>query len=384
MKKNLFILVVTSLLTACSTIHDNERVLLADHMFHEQDSILAHASECSDSIVIKYAKGLKVDYQSDGIHVTITNPDPSAKSVQSHTFVVTKPSSRIICTTALQLGNFEVLGLEDKIVGINTLRHIFSARMIEQIEDGKTATIGKEGNFDLEKVIASNPDYILVSASKYGGFDALKECGIPLITHHGYKETNPLGQAEWIKLIGLLTGETRRANAVFSDIEKKYLTLKQEVIRYYTDKDKQPTVISGRQIRDGWYFVGGKSYMAQIIHDAGASYILTDNQESGGVTNDFEWVYAKGLHADFWQTDGSFDGDYTLNTLAAEDERYTTMDAYKNGNVVFCNLSQTPYRELGGVQPHYILADFVKAFHPELLPNYEPRYYKKLRKSEEE
>ena len=30
--------------------------------------------------------------------------------------------NRFICTTALQLGNFEVLGMEDKIVGINSLK----------------------------------------------------------------------------------------------------------------------------------------------------------------------------------------------------------------------------------------------------------------------
>lgn len=363
------------LLFSCATSQDERKGLIADQLFHDQDSILSHAKDYSDTIRIKYAKGLKVDYRKDGIHVTITNPDPAARSAKPQQIIIKKSSSRFICTTALQLGNFEVLELEDKIVGINSLRHIFSLRMIDQLESGKTAEIGKEGNFDLEAVMAAKPDYILVSASKYGGFEPLKECNIPLILHHGYKETSPLGQAEWIKLIGLLTGETRRANAVFSDIERKYLTLKQEVERTYSDKKKLPTVISGRQLRDGWYFVGGRSYMAQIFKDAGADYIMKDNNESGGVTLDFEAVYAKGVKADFWQTDGSSKGNYTMQSLASEDERYTTMNAYKNKCVIFCDLSQTPYRELAGVQPHFLLADFVKAFHPELLPNYTPKYY---------
>lgn len=376
MYRTLFIVIITALISACSTTQETDKALLADHMFHEQDSVLEHADRYSDSIVIKYAKGLKVDYQTDGIHITISNPDPTARAGKTETIVVRKPSSRIICTTALQLGNFEVLGLEDCIVGINSLKNIFSIRMLDQIEEGKTVTIGKEGNFDVESVIAAKPDYILVSASKFGGFEALRECGIPLITHHGYKETHPLAQAEWIKLIGLLTGETRRANAVFTDIESKYLTLRDEVAKAYRQKKSLPTVASGRQIREGWYFVGGKSYMAQIFKDAGAEYVMKDNQESGGVTQDFESVYAKSIKADFWQTDGSYNGTYTLATLAAEDERYTTMEAYRKGHVIFCNLSETPYRELAGVQPHYLLADFVKAFHPELLPHYTPKYYK--------
>ena len=381
--KTFFILASVMGLMACSATQNNDRVLLADPLFHEQDSVLMHYQTYSDTVKIKYAKGLKVEYRNDGVHVIISNPDPSVRTAKPEEIVIKKPARRFVCTTALQLGNFEILGLEDYIVGTNSLRNIFSSQILGQIESGKTVMIGKEGNFDLETVIAAKPDYILVSASKRGGFEALKECGIPLISHHGYKETDPLGQAEWIKLIGLLTGQTQRANAVFADIEKKYITLKQEVEKKYVNNPlaskKLPTVVSGRQIRDGWYFVGGKSYMAKIFKDAGAQYIMADNKESGGMTLDFETVYAKGIDADFWQTDGSFSGEFTLSTLAKEDERYTTMNAYKHKQVVFCNLSQTPYRELAGVQPHYLLADFVKAFHPELLPHYTPVYYELIK-----
>lgn len=344
----------------------------------QMDSVLAHADACSDTVAFRYARGLRLAYQPDGIHVYISNPDPSVADKQEEHLVVRQPARRFICTTALQLGNFEILGLEDRIVGINSLRNLFSPRIKEQMRSGATVRIGKEGNFDLETVIATRPDYIFVSASKHGGFESLKESGIPLIPHHGYKETNPLGQAEWIKLIGLLTGETRRANAVFAAIEREYLALKNEVQRY-DSLHRRPTVVSGRQLRDGWYVAGGRSYMAQLFKDAGADYIMSDNEDSGGTTLDFEAVYARGLHADFWQTDGSHADEFTLQTLAKEDPRYATMDAYKKGRVIFCNFAKTPYRELAGVQPQLLLADFVKAFHPELLPTYEPKYYKLLK-----
>jgi len=377
MKKIFASLLFVMTLVSCGNQTGNKAVT-ADELFQLQDSVLAHAEEFSDTIEIKYARGLRVQYLPDGIHVTITNPDPSVKHGKAEEIVVTHPAHRFICTTALQLGNFEVLGLEDRIVGMNSLKNLFSPRMREQMEQGSTLQIGKEGNFDLETVIACQPDYIFVSASKHGGFEALRECGIPLISHHGYKESNPLGQAEWIKLVGLLTGETRRANALFADIERKYLTLRDEVARM-DSTTCLPTVISGRQIRDGWYIVGGRSYMAQLFADAGARYIMSDNEDSGGTTLDFEAVYERGIHADFWQTDGSYPGDFTLQTLAQEDERYTTLDAYVSGHVLFCNFAQTPYRELAGVQPHLLLADFVKAFHPELLPHYIPQYYKLIK-----
>lgn len=375
MKKFILPFLALVLLSAC-TQTETKHTVSADELFCAQDSILENVEEYSDTIIIHYAKGLKVEYQADGIHVSISNPDPSAKHSKAEEFIISKPSNKFVVTTALQAGNFEMLKLEDRIVAMNSLRNLFSPQLKEQIESGKTIQIGKEGNFDIETIIATQPDYIFVSASKHGGFEALRDCGIPLISHHGYKESHPLGQAEWIKLIGLLTGETRRANAVFADIERKYLTLKKEVEQI----TEHPTVISGRQMRDGWYIVGGKSYMAQIFADAGADYIMKDNEESGGTTLDFEAVYAKGVGADFWQTDGSFDGDFTLQDLSKEDERYASMSAFKNKKVIFCNLAQTPYRELAGVQPHLLLADFVKAFHPELLPHYTPVFYKKLEK----
>lgn len=377
MRKIIFVLSVTIVLFSCGNQPNSRHSATADELFAAADSVLETAESFSDTIVIRYARGLRVSYEADGIHVSISNPDPSAHDRREETLVLREAAHRFICTTALQLGNFEVLGLEDRIVGMNSLRNLFSPTMKAQMANGQTQRIGKEGNFDLESVIATQPDYIFVSASKHGGFEALRECGIPLISHHGYKETSPLGQAEWIKLIGLLTGETRRANAVFDDIERKYLALKQEVASL--DSTERPTVVSGRQMRDGWYVAGGRSYLAQLFSDAGARYVMADNNDSGGLSLDFEAVYARGMHADFWQTDGSYDDEFTLQTLADEDPRYATMDAFKAGRVLFCNLAQTPYRELAGVQPHYMLADFVKAFHLELLPNYEPRYYKLLK-----
>lgn len=377
-----FISLLIIILSSCAGNGNQSNAdISADSLFAISDSVLADTLSVSDTITIKYAKGLSISYEADGIHVSISNPDPQAKRSRKEDFVITHPSHRFICTTALQLGNFEALGLEDNIVGMNSLRNIFSPRMKQQLHSGKTAKIGKEGNFDIETVIALQPDYIFVSASKHGGYDALLDCGVPLISHHGYKETHPLGQAEWIKLIGVLTGETRRANAVFNDIERKYLKLKAEVAAIASNDStgnthSMPTVLSGRQLRDGWYLMGGKSYMAQMFSDAGVSYIFSDVDDTGGTTMDFEAAYARGIDADFWQMDGAFDGDFTLADLKAEDERYADIAAFKKKKVLFCNLSQTPYRELSPVEPHRVLADFVKAFHPEVLPHYTPKYYK--------
>ena len=62
--------------------------------------------------------------------------------------------------------------------------------------------------------MALNPDVIFISPFKRGGYDAIRNVDIPMIPHLGYKELSPLGQAEWIKVIGLLTGNAEKAKAM--------------------------------------------------------------------------------------------------------------------------------------------------------------------------
>ncbi|HBA30769.1 MAG TPA: iron ABC transporter substrate-binding protein, partial [Parabacteroides goldsteinii] len=126
------------------------------------------------------------------------------------------------CMTSLQLSNFIKLGAEDKVVGITSTRHLFNKTINNQLKEGKTAKIGIEGNFDNEVIMSINPDLILISPFKRGGYETMKDIGIPLIPHLGYKEMTPLGQAEWIKFVGLLLGIEQEANEKFSAIENRY------------------------------------------------------------------------------------------------------------------------------------------------------------------
>mgnify|MGYP000511963878 CR=1 FL=1 len=98
-----------------------------------------------------------------------------------------------------------------------------------------------------------------------------------------------MGQAEWIKFIGMFIGREVEANEKFAAIEKRYNELKELA----ANVKKRPMVFSG-EIRGGnWYAVGGKSFLAELFRDAGADYFLKDDPRSGGVTLDFETVYSQ-------------------------------------------------------------------------------------------
>lgn len=338
-----------------------------------------------------YAKGYTVEYLPGGIRL-VDIQDPQGQSAKTYHFAlvphgyaskdipegyipIQTPVQSVICMTSLQLSNFISLGAYDRVKGITSTRHLFNKEMNERLKEGKTMKIGIEGNFDNEIIMAMNPDVIFISPFKRGGYEAMRETDIPLVPHLGYKETTPLGQAEWVKFIGLFTGLEKKANERFAAIERRYKELKQLA----AGVEQRPVVFSGEMRGGNWYAVGGQSFLAQLFRDAGADYFLKDDTRSGGVTLDFEAVYSQAESADYWRIVNSYDGDFSYEALRASDSRYADFRAFRERHVLYCNMKRTPFYESMPMEPEVVLADLIHAFHPLLLPDYQPVYYSLLK-----
>lgn len=343
-------------------------------------------------IVPAYTQGFELDYKDGYVLMDIKDPQNEESThfqyalvprgthpvgIPGSYTVIETPVRSVICMTSLQLSNFIKLGVEDKVVGITSTRHLFNPTVNRQLKEGKTAKIGIEGNFDNEVIMSINPDLILISPFKRGGYETMKDVGIPLIPHLGYKETTPLGQAEWIKFVGLLLGMEQEANEKFAAIENRYNELKE--LTAEGKLKKRPVVLSGEIHGGNWYAVGGKSFLAQIFKDAGADYFLKDDNRSGGVTLDFETVYNQGDEADYWRIVNSYPGTYSYDALKEQDPRYADFRAFKEKGVIYCNMREKPFYESMPTEPEVLLADLLHIFHPNLLPDHTPVYYDLLK-----
>ena len=343
-----------------------------------------------DSTVVKYAQGFTVTHagnirlidlqdpqkeESQSFHFALVPEGAGTDGIPKEYTPIEVPIRKVICMTSLQLSSFIKLDELDAVVGITSTRHLFNEEMNQRLKDGRTHKIGIEGNFDNEVIMAVNPDIILISPFKRGGYEALKNVNITLVPHLGYKETTPLGQAEWIKFAGMLLGCEEKADSIFSGIEERYLALTKLTENVTT----RPVVFSGELQGGNWYAVGGQSFLARIFKDAGGDYFLKDDLHSGGFTMDYEVVYSQAANADYWRIVNSYQGDYSYQVLADDDTRYTDFKAWRNHGVVYCNMSRTPFYESMPMEPELVLSDFIKVFHPELLPDYQPHYYELLK-----
>ena len=252
---------------------------------------------------------------------------------------------------------------------------VFDEGMRRRLETGATRRIGIEGNFDKESIMGMAPDVIFISPFKRGGYDALRDVGVPLVPHLGYKETTPLGQAEWVKFVGMFVGLEREANELFAGVERRYRRLCSLVA---DSVGVRPVVFSGELRGGNWYAVGGRSFLAQLFRDAGADYFLAGDERSGGVTLDFETVYAQAEDADYWRIVNSYEGTFSYEALRAQDSRYADFRAFRERGIVYCNMRRTPFYERMPMQPDVVLADLIRVFHPGLLTGHKPVFYELL------
>ena len=338
-------------------------------------------------IAVKYATGFSVRDSADIRLVDVGKNDHFAlvhsdrASVPDGYTKVRVPIKNTICMTSLQLSNFTILDAHDVVKGLTGTKNLFNKDILARVKDGRIVKIGMEGNFDTEMVLAANPDVIFISPFKRGGYEPIKETGITLVPHLGYKELDPLGQAEWIKFVGMFIGKEREANEAFAGIEKRYNDLKARVdsLTQSSPSTHLPTVFSGEMHSGSWHAVGGKNYLAQIFRDAGARYVI-DDEETAGENLEFEKMYALAAEADYWRILNSFPDKFSYEALKASEPRNELFKAFKEHKVIYCNMKQQAYYEISPVQPDVLLKDFVAIFHPELVePNYQPTYYSLLK-----
>ena len=375
MKNYTWILAIGALLGACT-----------GNSGKSQSEADAAASDSVVQVTVKYATGFSVRDSADVRLVDVTRTGGGKKErfalvknsdvqVPADYTKILVPIQRTLCMTALQLSNFTVLNAHDVVKGITGTKNLFNKDILARVKDGRIVKIGMEGNFDTELVLAANPDVIFISPSKRGGYDAIKETGITLVPHLGYQELDPLGQAEWVKFVGMFIGKEQEANEVFAGIESRYNELKEKASAAGT----RPTVLSGEMHYGNWHAVGGKNYLAQIFRDAGADYVIHD-EETNGENLEFEKMYALAANADYWRILNSFPGEFSYEALKASEPRNELFKAFKERKVIYCNMKQQAYYEISPVQPDVLLKDFVAIFHPELVESdYKPKYYKLLK-----
>lgn len=338
----------------------------------------------------KYAKGFRVNQTDTYYEIVIFDPYTTDNVLQrcylmkkdaklpAHAYpdIILSEIDKVLAMSATQWGPFLMLGKESMIKGISEAGFVQNSRMKELLKSGEVIEVASDAHFKLELISNLAADIILVSPDARGLPHQLVAAGFPLLAWTDYFETDPLGRAEWLRLIGLLSGTSALADSLFQDIEQKYLSLKESASRYHGTR---PKLFADKEFAGQWYVPAGESYLAKIFADAGADYVFSDLSGTASIPMDIETIIKRAADADYWRIAHAARASYGYEDLEKENELYAGFAAFKNKKVIFCNISQTAYFEESTLYPHHLLADFIAIFQPELMPDYQPVYHELMK-----
>ncbi len=331
---------------------------------------------------VKYATGFKIYHDNHQTRIVVFDPWHKGKIMANFVLVKGKaakgqihiPLNSVAVFSATQLNAIDQLGMLDRVMGISEATYVKNKTIRNLLKQHKITELAAGGNYYVEKILEEPPQAIFFSPYQSSQSLPVALSDIQAIPYLDFMENSPLGRAEWIKFTAVFFGKEKQADSLFRDIEQHYLNLKNLV----GNPQQRPTVFSDKYFNGQWYLPGGKSYVAQLFKDAGADYIWKNNPERASFPLDFETVFAKAQQADFWRIVGTFGSKASYVALASENKLYTHFKAFKQHHILYCDPETTAYFEKSPLEPQFVLADFIKAFHPDLLPDYKPHYYKIL------
>lgn len=325
-----------------------------------------------------YAEAFRITRFENYIQIDVI--DPHTKEVDFEYIVglarkdnqcikLSKSPSRVIALSSTHVGMIEELGLSDRIVGVSSADYVCSKTVLTQIENKKTVSLGDIGSSDIEGYLASQPDLIITSGfdNKAPILSKMRSAGLTLFTNYDWKETHPLGRAEWIKVFGILFDQEEKANELFEMIREKYL----EALQRVAEIDTKPTVFVGTLYGDIFNAPAGDSYMAKLLKDANVHYVYANTNGVGSLTLTLEDVISTNRTTDFWLNPAAKNREQ----LVQMNSRFELLACIDNGKVYSYYQNVNCFWEQSAVKPHIFLKDLCIIFYPELFKNDELNFY---------
>lgn len=346
---------------------------------------------------LSYAKGFSIKNYDDYKVLEIKNPWPKSEKTYRYALVnkevapkitlnkndydaiLITPIQKIVVTSTTHIPALELLHEETTLIGFPDNSYVSSEKTRALIDDGSVRDLGKNESINTEVLLELRPELVIGFGIDGNNktFENIQKAGIPVIFNGDWVEGSPLAKAEWIKLFGVLYNKEKEAATIFKNIETDYLEAK----KIAANALQKPTVLSGAMHKDIWYLPSGTSAEGILLKDANANYLWSDTKDKGSLSLNFEAVFAKAKDADIWISPSYY---ASLEALEKANPHYTKFKAFQDKQVYsFVNTTGEAggvlYFELGMTRPDLVLKDLVKIMHPELLTDYNPRFFERLK-----
>ncbi len=331
---------------------------------------------------VEFSQNFTINKKDNLTFISIINPETKSVdkilSINSHDPNFIWINNKKFSTNSIISFSSTFIGLLDKlneikrVKGIDDIRFVYNSFLKKQLLSKKTIELGSTESASIEKIISLNTETILFSGfgNTFPNEEKLKKLNILCIPIYDWRETHPLGKAEWIKVFGLMTNRENEANLYFNNLKKRYFKLKNKFKKLPLSKP----ILSGSIIGDFWYLPAGESYLSNIFKDARIDYVEKHTKGTGSISKSFEYCLKNYSNAYFWLNPGY----NTKAELLSQNSNYKYFNAL-NSNTYCYSHSPNLFWEKSGVEPDKLLLDLIQICHPELHMKRNLFFYKKLK-----
>ncbi len=352
-----------------------------------------------DKATLVNASGLEIEYHGHYKLIRTLQPWPGAEAAVEYlllqcgtpvpeghedTLRVEVPVNRVISLSTTQLPNLLDLGQLEKLVAVDSGNYINTAGVLAMLQAGELAEVGNGASINLERVLELAPDVVLANGfnPETDAHPVLLEAGIFTAINADWLEPGLPARAEWLKFIAAFFNEEAAAEALYAQLMADY-DAAAALAATVPDEERLTVLLNTfSPYSDAWIIPGQESWVGQLMRDAGVDYVLMD-AVTGAVNQpfDFETVFEAGLDAPVWILNRFLMG--SLEALLADDERYAEFAAYRNDAVYNTDARSNEqggndYWETGLARPHLLLRDLMKIFYPQLLPEHDLKFHRRL------
>lgn len=282
--------------------------------------------------------------------------------------LIRTPVMRIATNTGYHEAITKVLGINDRLVAVGGVKS-WDDDVRARVRRGAIRQIGYGWHSppDLDALVAAKPDILLMSMGdmkNVGAKPRIEALGVPVVPIFLDNEPDYMGQVDYVRLIGMLTGREREADAHVAMVARNVAALKKAAAA-------QPT----RSVLSAW-FAGGDQWNpvirnadARMLRDANGRNPFEGpddpNRDSFNKVSTEELI-ARGADADCWILRDSHSVPFADRAVLSRFKAYRDGCLFAADGMTKPQADAFDLYETAVIRPDLVLGDIVRMLHPAL------------------
>ena len=323
----------------------------------------------------KYAKGFRVvKIENDTVIQFLTHSHSDSPTV-SYTVSLSKINPERIALLSTTHSYFiNALNGMNNVCGVTYADRIQLGNLQEQIQNGRTQNLTKNGDVNQEDLLMLNPTVLFSVPFEPNDYRSkLPDCSI--IPTSEYLEEHPLGKAEWLYVFGYVLRKDVLARELFLEIESAYLDAMQDSTKDVS-QDSTKDASQGRRRKvffatnngSDWTVANNQSYWAILLKDAGAEYVGA-TEGKGNLNFDKERMLFALNEADAYGELVYFPNTSNVSLSQLHPE-FTQSGPFQQKKLFLCNAADNGFFDKALLEPHILLQELKKVLSDSTFSGY--------------